>query len=160
MPAVNCRTMRSHLLEQGGLVDDVTTHHVAECSACNVFARQIREDAALLRSVLPAEAPADLAPPIRGSRPVPQLAVAEGRSLPAAWLAVPAAAAAVLLAVGIWSVPQEPAAPRVADVRIEVMDGPEWAGVMRIASDSQASGPAGPLVDQLIDDIAEGGEGR
>jgi hypothetical protein len=160
MPAVNCRTVRPRLLEQGGLVDEITTAHVAECSACNVFARQIRADVALLRSVLPAEAPADLVAPIRGSRPVPSLALAEGRSLPAVWLAVPAAAAVVLLAVGIWSVPLEPAAPRVADVRIEVMDGPEWAGVMRIASDAHASGPAGPLVDQLIDGIAEGGEGR
>jgi hypothetical protein len=147
-----CHGARARLLGAAGAIDAADQPHVAGCAACAGLAAALRADAELLARWLPVPAP-DLPIPVRGSRALPPLALAEGRTLPAAWLLVPAAAAAAVLLVALLRLGPDAAAPRVAGVQVEPLDGGDWGDVLAVAADRQASGPAGPLVDRVLDQV-------
>lgn len=153
-----CRATRRELLASAGVAVGEAATHVAGCADCARYAADRRADAALLARWLPVPAP-DGPAPVMGSRRLPPLAVAEGRTLPAAWLLVPAAAAAAVLLAALLGGIGGGGQTRVAGVQVEPLEGGDWGDVLAVAVDRQASGPAGPLVDRVLDQVGAAGGG-
>jgi anti-sigma factor RsiW len=153
-----CSIARADLLQHGGELLDLdgspTAAHLPVCGDCTAFARGLRADATLLRMALAVTAPAHVGPPVIGSRPLPSLAIAEGRQMPWQWLAVPAAAAAVAMFLGALFSASTDAPSKIDGVTVEEVAGGDWAGVTDVASTGAVTSPAGPMVDQLFGTLA------
>ena len=150
MRSRSCARTADALLETGGDLRSAsaeTQAHAASCAACGRLSVELRAEVALLRGALAAAALPTFALRSGAATRLPR-ATPRGRARRAAWLALPAAAAAV---AAVWlGVGRRVETVAVTDLRIEPITGAEWGQVVTHLAAADGPGPGGPAAGVVL----------